>query len=94
MKKQNCWEVMMCGREKDNELGICPAVTEINAHTLNGGTNGGRVCLAVAGTFCEGKVQGNYAQKLMTCTTCDFRLKVKDEEVRQFKYVFFKRESA
>ncbi len=85
---------MKCGREKKNELGICPAVTEINAHALNGGMNGGRVCWAVAGTFCDGKVQGTYAQKLMTCAECDFRQKVKEEEGLRFKYIFFKRVSA
>ena len=33
----------------------------------------GRICWAVAGTFCEGKVQGTFAQKYADCRKCDVR---------------------
>ena len=86
----NCWEFTRCGRERQNELGICPAATETKAHTLNRGKNGGRICWAVTGTYCNGKKQGSYAQKLMTCSECDFRKKVKEEEGLTFKHIYFK----
>lgn len=88
MSRMNCWEFKKCGRDKKNELGICPAVTEVKAHGVNGGKNGGRVCWAVAGTFCNGKVQGAYAQKLTTCVACDFRLKVQEEVSYKFEPIF------
>jgi two-component system NtrC family sensor kinase len=64
-----CWEYMRCGRDKDSAL-KCPAYP-----------NFGRTCWAVAGTFCEGKVQGTFAQKYEDCKKCEFYRKVKDKEV-------------
>ncbi len=55
-----CWEYMKCGRDKD-ATSKCPA-----------NPNFGRSCWAVAGTFCEGKVQGTFAQKYEDCVKCDF----------------------
>ncbi len=66
-----CWEYMKCGRDKDASL-KCPAYP-----------NFGRVCWAVAGTFCEGKVQGTFAQKYESCRKCEFYKKARDEEGRQ-----------
>lgn len=88
MKRLNCWEFKKCGRDRDNELGICPAVTEVRANGVNGGLNGGRVCWAVAGTFCGGTVQGTYAQKLTTCLACDFRIMVQEEVSYKFERIF------
>ncbi len=83
-KKQNCWEFKKCGREpggeKVKELGICPAATDTGCDTLNDGKNAGRICWALAGTFCGGKVQGSFAQKQVSCMSCEFYKKVKDEE--------------
>lgn len=82
--RKNCWEFKKCGREsggaKVNELGVCPATTEVFCDGLNRGKNAGRICWAVAGTFCGGKVQGSFAQKQTTCMNCDFYKKVKKEE--------------
>ncbi|MCL5021857.1 MAG: hypothetical protein M1497_00530 [Nitrospirae bacterium] len=86
---KNCWEFMQCGREKNSGLGVCPAATEVRANGVNGGTNGGRVCWAVAGTFCAGEVQGTYAQKLKTCASCAFRLTVREEVSYKFKHIYF-----
>lgn len=61
-----CWEYMKCGRDKDASL-KCPAYP-----------NFGRVCWAVAGTFCEGKVQGTFAQKYESCRKCEFYKKVRN----------------
>ena len=55
-----CWEYMKCGRDNDCSM-KCPAYP-----------NFGRVCWAVAGTFCEGKVQGTFAQKYEDCKKCEF----------------------
>lgn len=59
-RKVKCWEYMKCGRDKDAST-KCPAYS-----------NFGRVCWVVAGTFCEGKVQGTFAQKYEDCRKCDF----------------------
>ncbi|MFQ5574878.1 MAG: two-CW domain-containing protein [Terriglobia bacterium] len=83
-EKQNCWEFKKCGREpggeKVDELGLCPACTDSSCDGINDGHNAGRICWAVAGTFCEGKVQGTFAQKKITCMSCDFYQKVFSEE--------------
>ncbi len=55
-----CWEYMKCGRDKD-ATAKCPAYP-----------NFGRICWAVAGTFCQGKVQGTFAQKYEDCRKCEF----------------------
>jgi two-component system NtrC family sensor kinase len=64
-----CWEYMKCGRDKDSAL-KCPSYP-----------NFGRTCWAVAGTFCEGKVQGTFAQKYEDCKKCEFYRMVKNKEV-------------
>ncbi len=91
MKLQNCWEEKKCGREiggsKVTELGICPAAVDKLSDGINGGINGGRFCWAVSGTFCGGVVQGTYAQKKVSCLTCDFYKKVQQEEGTKFKVI-------
>lgn len=86
--KQNCWEFKNCGRQpggaKAVELGVCPASTT-DCRGLNGGTNSGRQCWAIAGTLCGGKVQGTFAQKMTNCMACPFFLQVKTEEGPGFK---------
>ena len=64
-REVKCWEYMRCGRDKDATM-KCPAYP-----------NFGRICWAVAGTFCEGKVQGTFAQKYADCRKCDFYQMVK-----------------
>lgn len=84
MGKKNCWEVKKCGRHPggDNvlERGECPAVSSFAAHGINSGINGGRACWGIAGTFCDGIVQGSFADKIKDCTACDFYQLVQDEE--------------
>jgi two-component system, NtrC family, sensor kinase len=67
--QEKCWEYMKCGRDKDSAL-KCPAYP-----------NFGRTCWAVAGTFCEGKAQGTFAQKYESCKKCEFYQKMKNKEV-------------
>jgi two-component system NtrC family sensor kinase len=64
-----CWEYMRCGRDKDASL-KCPAYP-----------NFGKVCWAVAGTFCQGKVQGTFAQKYEDCQKCEFFRKMSNKEI-------------
>ncbi|MBI5057832.1 MAG: hypothetical protein HZB61_14565 [Nitrospirae bacterium] len=84
MAKLNCWEFKKCGREpggvKSKEMGICPATTEASCSGMNAGKNAGRICWAIAGTFCGGKVQGDFAQKSVSCMSCEFFKSVKQEE--------------
>ncbi len=88
MAKLNCWEFKNCGRQpggaKVEELGVCPATVDSSSDGLNGGKNGGRICWAVSGTFCNGEVQGTFAEKRMSCMNCDFFRKVKLEEGQNF----------
>ena len=69
-EKQNCWEFMKCGRErggaKEQELGVCPAVTDVSSHGLNDGENGGRICWAIIDK--------------PLCLQCEFRYKVMADE--------------
>lgn len=87
--RQNCWQYKQCGRgpggEKEKELGICAAATELRLNGIHGGMNGGRACWVVAGTFCQGKASGSFAQKYNDCKDCDFYKKVLTEDCNNFK---------
>jgi hypothetical protein len=84
MKKVNCWEATNCGRQaggsKIDDLGICPASEETAVNGMNNGINGGRVCWALTGTLCGGKVQYFETQKWSDCRRCTFFWKVHWEE--------------
>ena len=86
--KQNCWEYKNCGRQpggsKINELGVCPASTENKLDGLNSGSNSGRACWVVSGTFCKGEIQGTFALKARNCLECDFYRAVVKEEGSNF----------
>lgn len=83
-KKLNCWELMACGRQpngtRSKELGVCPAATESRVDGVNGGSMGGRCCWAIAGTLCNGEIQGTFARKSRACKECRFYLAVREEE--------------
>ncbi|MBI5640362.1 MAG: hypothetical protein HZA17_08055 [Nitrospirae bacterium] len=89
MAKLNCWEFKKCGREPGGvnvrELGVCPAATEIRLEGAHGGKNAGRACWVVAGSMCEGKVQGSYSMKYGDCVECDFYKKVEEEEQSDYQ---------
>ncbi len=84
LKKINCWDYYGCGRApgEKNALnpGVCPAASDQSYDGINSGKCAGRFCWAVAGTFCEGKIQGSYADKRITCQDCDFFKMVLAEE--------------
>ncbi|UCG79176.1 MAG: CZB domain-containing protein [Nitrospirota bacterium] len=83
-RKQNCWEFKNCQRQPGGkmveDLGVCPASVDEGHDGVNEGVNAGRYCWKVTGTFCGGKVQGAYAQKVRSCVQCDFFKSVKEEE--------------
>lgn len=85
----NCWEIKNCGRQmggtKVAEMGICPAALDMGATGINSGKNAGRICWAVTGTFCGGKVQGTFAEKNLSCMSCEFFQQVKQEQGPAFK---------
>ena len=80
----NCWEYKGCGRETGGinafQFGVCSAARQTETHGLNHGHNGGRICWAVTGTLCGGKVQGTHAEKRASCLSCDFFKTVQKEE--------------
>jgi hypothetical protein len=82
--KLNCWEFKKCGKEpggaKLGEHDVCPAATEAAANTLNGGTNGGRICWIIAHSKYCGKVKCSDMQTENSCFQCEFRYKVMMEE--------------
>jgi len=95
-KRLNCWEIMMCGREQGGkniaEYGVCPAAADPSYDGINSGKCGGRICWAVAGTFCGGCTQGSFVDKRPSCLNCDFYEMVQDEEGmanRQTKFLQF-----
>jgi two-component system NtrC family sensor kinase len=67
--KVQCWEYMKCGRDNDATM-KCPAYPSF-----------GRICWVLAGTYCEGKVLGTYAQKYEDCWKCQFFQKVHNREI-------------
>jgi len=83
-KPLNCWEVKGCGREpggvNSEEKGVCPASVEKSLDGIHRGDNAGRSCWIIAGTFCDGRVQGTYAEKYNDCEKCDFFQRVMAEE--------------
>lgn len=86
----NCWEFKKCGREPDglkvSELGVCPAAAEKKYTGLNKGKRGGRVCWAIVGTLCGGRVQGVFAEKVTNCINCDFYNYVEMQEGQDFRH--------
>jgi len=86
--KQNCWEFFKCGRQPDGdkveELGICPVACETKLDTVHCGINAGRTCWVVAGSYCDGEIQGRFVSKVKKCMSCEFYKKVFKEEGRNF----------
>lgn len=87
--KKNCWEYKKCERgpngSKVDLLGICPAAINKESNGVNNGSNGGRICWAIAGTLCEGRLQGTFALNRENCIFCDFYSLVRNEEGEEFE---------
>ena len=88
MENKQCWEVKKCGRqpggEKVDKRGICPAALPTEYDGLNGGKNACRFCWAIAGTLCDGELQGIYTEKIENCLSCKFLQQVQKEESKNF----------
>lgn len=88
-RKPNCWEVIECGREpggpRADEFGPCLAAVEAACDDINEGTNAGRICWAVAGTFCREHVRDRKGQAIEECPRCGFFRRVKYEEGTHFQ---------
>ncbi len=86
--KKQCWEVKKCGREPGGEnaeeLGVCKAAIPGEYDGINDGEVGGRFCWSIAGTLCEGEVQGEYCKKIHSCLSCEFLQQVEEEEGKKF----------
>ena len=82
---------MKCGREPGgvnaDTLGICPAANDSSHHGLNRGINAGRICWDVAGIFCGHQVFGTFAKESMSCSSCSFYKKVREEEGLKFRLI-------
>ncbi len=82
-EKKNCWEVFKCCREpggsKAEELGACTTASEERLDGVHGGKCGGRACWVIAGTLCQGTLQGTFAKKKnsKTAKTANFTSKFK-----------------
>jgi len=63
-----CWEHMSCNQDT-NHHERCPAYPHF-----------GRICWAIAGTLCAGKIQGTYAQKIHDCHGCGYYRMVQDAD--------------
>ncbi len=89
----NCWEFRDCGRQPGGrraaDLGVCPAATFAPADGYLGGRNGGRACAYVAGTFCEGVLQGTYRDKSKDCWDCAFYRRLREEHGAAFSMPAF-----
>ena len=87
--KANCWDLKKCGREtggaKVDELGVCPAATDTSIDGKNSGKNGGRICWLIAGTICGGQKQGIFAEKRISCISCEVLAQIQKEEGSNFR---------
>ncbi|MFC1746195.1 two-CW domain-containing protein [Candidatus Riflebacteria bacterium] len=88
--KKNCWEANDCRRQpggvKVSELGVCPAAESNEFDGINDGKFAGRYCWKLAGTLCNGEVQGTFALKLDNCIKCNFYKQIRKEEGKHFQY--------
>ena len=72
-------------RAKNLRTGQCPASAQEKLNGFHGGTNTGRSCWIVAGTFCGGEKQGVFAKKYDSCKESDFYKKVQRENFNNFQ---------
>jgi len=83
-RRMNCWEFMKCGRElngeRAKESGVCPAASYPYADGLNGGTNGGRICWIIVGSYSCHTGKTSLSQRNVLCFDCEFHRKVLSEE--------------
>lgn len=95
---RNCWEVMKCGRENGGqmalEIGECLASSCVQANGLHQGMNAGRVCWAIAGSYCDNKATCMFAIRMNGCDNCSFYKMVRVEQSGDYKSVYLIRSIA
>jgi len=81
MKKQNCWEYMMCGRDPGgHSAAVCPVSVYEELNGIHGGKNAGRACWTIDSSLCPEIMRKSPAKKFSGCWKCDFYHRVKNEE--------------
>jgi hypothetical protein len=87
-RKMNCWEFKKCGRTPYegpiDEKKICPVSVDVRLEGIHGGKNAGRACWVVAGSMCDGKLQGSTSQKFGDCFKCSFYKALRQEEKEHY----------
>lgn len=82
MKHIRCWEYKKCGRQPGGasagQQGICPGATFVQTE-----------CWLLAGTLCDGEVQGTYAQKYESCIICDYYNRMQEYNTKRPRTSFF-----
>jgi hypothetical protein len=68
--KEQCWERMGCGRDREQAFGVSPAPSGIERCPAY--PDYGRLCWPVAGTKCREGARGMHAQKIKDCEECEF----------------------
>lgn len=95
-EKLNCWEYFQCGREVSNQHrsdSVCNVSLISSFNGTNGGSNAGRYCWHVEGSYCissQANVnkehdRGTVLFKENFCRSCSFRQLVKREEGSSYK---------
>lgn len=88
MRKKNCWEIKLCGRQpggiNEKDVGICSVALESKFNAINSGVNGGRYCWNVADTLCEYHHFGTFSSNNMICDNCEVQNLIKAEEGSSF----------
>lgn len=83
-KKKNCWEILKCGHSPNGGRPtgdtVCPVVIASAVDGANGGKMAGRICWAIAGTRCYGRVQKSFEEKEFLCLDCRVFKKILKEE--------------
>lgn len=82
MNKMNCWDFFKCGRDvfsQNRTASVCNVSIIQSNHGVNDGSNSGRYCWRIYGSFCEEK-RGTVRFKEKFCNQCGFKKMVRDEE--------------
>ena len=78
---------MEIGGEKAKLSGACPASAAFQLNNKHGGIAAGRACWVIENTYCNGKFQGTYGEKIGMCQKCEFFYQVRKEEGEKYVQV-------
>lgn len=90
LRRLNCWEYRMCGREPGGlmieVLGPCPVPVALKLDGVNAGQAAGRACWLVAGSTCA--PHRSDGQSGYGCHRCEFYHRVIHEEEGRVQATF------